>query len=154
MGVVKYGQIRGPEVNLPFEVAASVVFKHLGGAWMMKRTDGRIQIATAASTAIIGWAFAGDFTASSTAGNTKISVNTSKDATFEMPLDTALTEAQLLALVGEFHDIVVTDNIQYCDHDATTTNVLEIVGYRYYGSALGQQTVEVKIVPKNLTLPV
>ena len=151
MGVVKYGQVSGSVVTQEFQVAASQVFKHLGGAFMDLNTSGMVEVADASATDLIGWAFTGDFTASSTAGNTRVAVNLAHDAVYEMPCDTALTEAECLALVGEFHDLIVTSNIQYVNHDATSTNVIQIVGYRYYGSALGQQSLLVKLVVKNLT---
>ena len=149
-GIIKYGQVAGPETTREFEVGASVVFKHLGGAFVQMDANQRVIIAIAGVLDIIGWAFTGDFTASSTAGNTKVAVNINKEAEYEMPIDTARTETQLKALVGKTCDIIVTSDIQYADFDATVDDILQIVGYRYYGSALGQQTLIVKLYQKNL----
>ena len=151
MGVLKYGQVKGPVVSQEFPVAASTIFGHDSGCFVQMNTSGHILMADATSTDIIGWAITGDFTASSTAGQTKVPVNLSHDAVYEMPIDTARTEAQLIALVGITCDIVVTSNVQYADYDATSVNILQIVGYNYYGSALGQQTVLVKLYVPNLT---
>ncbi len=150
LGIAKYGQVAGPETNLEFEVGASTIFKHLGGAFVQIDANQRVIIAVAGVLDIIGWAFTGDFTASSTAGNTKVSVNINKEAVYEMPIDTARTETQLKALVGSTCDIIVTSDIQYADFDASTNDILQIVGYRYYGSALGEQTLLVKLYQKNL----
>lgn len=151
MGVIKYGQVKGPVVSQNYPVAASVVFKHLGGAFVQVNSSGHVLIAPAGVTDLIGWAFTGDFTASATAGQTEVAVNLSLDAQYEMPIDTARTEAQLKALIGLFCDIIVTSDIQYADYDGQSENILQIVGYNYYGSALGQQTLVVKLVPGNLT---
>jgi len=68
-----------------------------------------------------------------------------------MRLDAARTKAQLEAVVGETCDIIVTSNIQYADFDASSDDVLEIVDYRYYGSALGEQTLIVRLYQPNIT---
>ena len=148
--IAKYGQVQGPETNIEYEVGASVVFKHLGGAFVQMDANQRVIIAVAGVTDIMGWALTGDFTASATAGNTKVAVNTAVDAVYEMPLDAARTETQLKALVGKTCDIKVTSDIQYADYAASTDDVLHIVGYRYYGSASGEQTLLVKRYAKNL----
>jgi len=59
--VIKYGQVYGPIVSIEYPVAASEVFKHLGGAFVQWDTNNRIIIAVAGVTDIIGWAFTGDF---------------------------------------------------------------------------------------------
>ena len=82
--VIKYGQVYGPIVSIEYPVAASEIFKHLGGAFVEWDTNNRVAIAGPTATDIPGWAFTGDFTASSTAGNTKVAVNIAKDACFEM----------------------------------------------------------------------
>ena len=148
---VKFGQVAGVELNIDFPVAASVVWKHLGGNFVYLDANNRLAIATPAITAIIGWAQTGDYTASSTAGRDKVAVNIARDAIFEMPIDAARTEAQLQAIVGETCDIIVTSNIQYADFDASAIDVLEIMGYRYYGSASGEQTLLVRLYAPNIT---
>ncbi len=150
--IIKYGQVMGPCVNLEFPVAASEIFKHLGGAFVKIDANNRVAIAGATDTAIIGWANTGDFTASSTAGQTKVPVNISLDAVYRMRLDAAQTETQLKGLIGETCDMIVTSNIQYADVDASAQDVLLIVGYEYLGSGLGEQTVLVKLYHNNLTV--
>lgn len=150
--VVKYGHVRGPEVNMEYPVAASEVFKHLGGAFVAWDSNNRIAVAGASSTAIIGWAYGGDFTASSTAGNTRLVVNTSLDSIYRMPLAAATTEATLQGVVGESCDIIVTSSVQYADITASAIDSLYIVGYEYFGSALGEQTVLVKLYWRNIAV--
>jgi hypothetical protein len=148
----KYDIISGPEGPvLPFEVAASVNFELLSGKWMTLDTNNRADISSATDTAILGWALVGDWTTSSTAGRDVISVNINHDIIGEMPLDAARTEAQLKGYIGETCDIVVTSNIQYADYDASSIDILEIMGYRYYGSASGEQTLLCRVYLANLT---
>ncbi len=151
MSVVKYGQIIGPIVNQEFPLAASQIFKHRGGAIMQLNSSGHVLIAPAGVTDLIGCAVTGEWTSSAVAGEDKIVVNMSLDAVFEMPIDTARTAAELIALVGKFCDIIVTSDIQYADYDAQSDNIIQIVGYNYYGAGLGQQSVLVKLVSQNLT---
>lgn len=147
---IKFGKVKGPEVVLAYPVAASAVFKHLSGCFVYLDSNQRIALAGAAQTEIFGWAYTGDWTVSSTAGQTILSVNISVDAIYLMPVDTARTEAQLKSYVGKTCDIVVASNVQYADFDASATDVLQIVGYEYWGSALSEQGLWVKMNPTKL----
>lgn len=151
MAVIKYGYVKGTEVTIDMPVAASEVFKHLSGCFVEYNSAGRVAVAGATSTDLAGWAYTGEYTASATAGNTRVPVNVAFDAVYRMPLETAYTEAQLLAVCGKFCDIAVTSNVQYANPGGTSINIIQVVGYEYYGSAAGQQAVLVKLVPKNLT---
>lgn len=145
--VIKFTKVKGPEINLPYPVAASTVFKHLSGAFVYLDSNQRIALAGAAQTELLGWAFTGEWTSASTAGQTILGVNISLDAVYCMPLDAARTETQLRSYVGKTCDIITTSNIQYADFDASATDVLQIVGYEYWGSAAGEQGLWVKLNP-------
>ena len=147
----QYGQVGGPYLNVTFPVAASVNFELLSGRFMVIDSSNNAEICGATDTNIIGWATAGDWTTSSTAGRSETPVNIAVGATYEMPLDTAHTEAELIAIVGETCDIIVTSNIQYADTDASSIDILEIMDYRYYGSGSGEQTVIVRLYLPNIT---
>lgn len=153
--LAKHSQVGGPyESIVDYPIAASQTFAANGGHFVAVDSNNRMTLATAASTYLYGWAMAGtDLTSSATAGNTRLPVNTSLDAIYRMPVDTTLTEAQLKALIGETHDIVITGSgtttRQLFDFDASATNVLQVVGYEYYGSASGEQFVYVKLNPRN-----
>lgn len=147
----QYGQIYGPEINIPFYAAASQNFEPLSGRFVAIDSNNRADIASATDTNIIGWALGGDWTTNSTAGTDIVTVNVAYGAIFEMPLDAARTEAQLKGYIGETCDIVVTSNIQYADYDASSIDILEIMGYRYYGSGSGEQTLLVRLYLPNIT---
>jgi len=137
--------------TIEFSAAASVNFELLSGRWIVIDTNNRADLAGATDTNIIGWALAGDWTTSSTAGRDDVVVVVNRDIICEMPLDAARTEAQLKGYVGETCDIVVTSNIQYADYDASAIDILEIMGYRYYGSASGEQTLLCRLYLPNVT---
>lgn len=147
---IKYSQVAGPRVILTFPLSASEVFTDTGGKFMSTDANRRAEVAAAADTDLIGWGLTGAHTSSSTAGADLISVNISLDAVYLMPLDAARTEAQLLAIMLKTCDIVTTSNIQYADYDASSTDVIQIVGYRYWGSASGEQAVLVRLNPNKL----
>jgi hypothetical protein len=157
MGVVKFGLVKGPVVSQEFYLAASQVFKHLSGTFMQLNSSGQVLIAAANVTDIIGSAITGEWTSSASAGVDKVAVNTALDAEYEMPIygdgpsGTAIAEATLKGYVGKMCDLNVTSNIQSVNTSGTSYNVVQVVGYNYYGSGAGQQTLIVKLVPKNLT---
>lgn len=145
-----YGQVAGPQVILDMPIGASEVFKNLSGKFVKPDGSGRMEIAGAASVNIVGWIEQGERTASATEGADIGGVNVAKDAVYEMPAcgaaGAAVSEATLKAAVGETCDIQMVDtNYQYADLSASSVDILLIVGYRYYGSAAGQQSVLVMI---------
>lgn len=148
--ILKCGQVAGGLSVISFPIGASEVFKDISGHFVVPDGSGRVEIAGATDTDILGWALQGERTASSTEGNDKCDVNTAYDAVYEMPAilnaGTAPTEAQLIAAVGETCDIkMVSTNYQYANINTGSIDILLIVGYKYYGSAVGQQTVYVKV---------
>lgn len=147
-----YGQDNDVRATIEIPCQASVAFKYNGGKFVTQDSNQRIGLSIAGDTKIIGWAEVGEFTTSSTAGQDKVSVNVAKDAVYEMPIDAAQTEAQLKALIGKTCDIIVTNGVQYADYDASSDDVLQIVGYHYYGSDSGEQTLLVRLYQPNLTV--
>lgn len=148
---VKFGHVAGGEINISYPVAASTIFKHKSGCFVVLDSNNRVAVAGPTDTNILGWAYTGQVTSSSTAGQDKVVVNINREAIYEIPSDAAVTEATLLATVGETTDIIVTSDIQYANLDASAVDVFEVVDYRYYGSAAGQQSVFVRLYLKNLT---
>lgn len=146
----KFGFIGGSELNVNYEVQASEVFKHTGGAFVTMDSSEQIGVSVSGDTQILGWAFTGDYTTPSTAGIIQLPVNIALDALYLLPLATAdaaaaRTEAQLKDLIGKTCDLDVISNIQYADYGATVTDVIQIVDYRYWGSATGEQAVVVRL---------
>jgi hypothetical protein len=142
MGRLNFGQSNDVRAPQDYPAAAAIAFKNTGGKFVTISTSGKIALAVETAKAIIGWAQVAEFTC---AANDKITVNTARDAIYEMPIDVAKTEAELIALLGQCCDIDVVGGIQYADLDASTDDTLQIVGYHYYGSALGEQTALVRI---------
>lgn len=144
-----YGQIAGPLVTVQAPAKASQNFELKSGKFVYS-DSGYMTIATSGTAQIFGSALIGDKTTGSSDGNDTLTVNVSTDAIYELPINATKTEAQLIALVGLAADLITTANIQYVDNAAATDNVVMIVGYRYYGSASGEQTLYVRMTPKEL----
>jgi hypothetical protein len=149
---LKYGQITGGNSPLTMRIGASEVFKNLAGKFVVSDTAGRAQLANATDVNILGWMEQGERTASSTEGADTGVVNVAQDAVYEMPAckndGTALTEDELKACVGETWDIkLVSTNYQYVNANTSSIDILLAVGYRYYGSAVGEQSLLVKVNP-------
>ena len=147
-----FGQVNDVRATVEIPLQTSVAFKYLGGKFVTQDSNQRVGLSVATDTKIIGWADEGEYTSSSTAGNDEATVNIAKDGIFEMPIDAAQTEAALKLLIGETCDIIVTGGIQYADLNASDDDILQIVGYHYFGSALGDQTVLVRLYQPNLTV--
>lgn len=137
-----FGQNNDVRAPYAYPAAAAIAFKNNGGKFVTIDTNGEITLAVETAKAIIGWAEVGQFTC---AEHDKITVNTARDAVYEMPIDVAKTEAELSALLGQACDIDVVGGIQYADLNASADVTLQIIGYHYFGSALGEQTVLVRI---------
>lgn len=146
-----FGQVNDVRTMVELPLQASVAFKYLGGKFVTISTSEQVGLSIAADTYIVGWADVGEFTGSTTAGRDKVAVNIAKDAVYEMPIDAAQTEAQLKAILGKTCDIILTSTIQYADYDAGSDNILQIVGYHYYGSGSGEQTLLVRLFDNNIT---
>ena len=118
----------------PQPLAASVVIKALSGKFVTKDGSGNLALSAAADTQIHGWADVGTgdgtFTASATAGDTKVPIVRDLQVVFEIPNKTGqtLTEATLKTLMFKTCDLYVDSGIQQADTTASTTDVLVIVG--------------------------
>ena len=146
-GRANYGQLNDNRTPISVLTGAAIAFKANGGK-LVTGYGGSLALAVAANLAILGWADVAEFT---TATTDKITVNTNFEAVYEMPIDAVRTVAQLDALVGKTCDVVVGTGIQYADFDAATDNTLQIMGYSYYGSAAGMQTLHVRLNEKVIT---
>ena len=123
----QYGKRQGDDRNvIPVPVAASEVFKKKGGAFTAIDANGRVTIAVAATTNVMGHAlFNEDFTASSTAGGTTVPVDFSYDSIYELPINTGTWNDNM---VGTRHGITVASSIQGVDLTDVTNVQLIILG--------------------------
>ncbi|MBU2346678.1 MAG: hypothetical protein KJ888_21005 [Gammaproteobacteria bacterium] len=146
-----YGPIHlpNPYSKFPQEqpLAASVVFKLLSGKFVTRDSSGNYAISISSDTQIWGWAEVdADWTTSATEAIDKIVIIDDLEAVFEMPNDsgnTALTEAIIKTLIGETCDIAEsTTNIQAADYNASSTDVIKIVG-----GSVARNSLYVKINP-------
>ena len=124
---IEYGQRSGGRQDLiyAFPVGASEVFKKKGGGFVSDDGSGRVEIAGASATNIIGHAMINaDFTASSTEGGDVVPVNMDLNAVYELPIDSG-TWADTMR--GETCDLAVTSDIQGVDLTASSTDVVRLI---------------------------
>jgi hypothetical protein len=143
-----YGQVNDVRVPIEARTGAAIAFKATGGKFVTGFGDS-LALSVAADTGILGWAEIGEVTTSTT---DIITVNVAKDAVYEMPIDAARTKEQLIDLIGKTCDIIVTSGIQYADYDASSDDILQIVGFGYYGPNAGEQTLFVRLYQPNVTV--
>lgn len=149
-----YGQVNDVRSVYPYPAAASQPFQANGGKFVLLDVNMsmRATLASGANTLnLIGWAEAGTFSSSSTSGQDIIPVNTAWDAVYEMPINATQNETQLKLLLGKTCDIEKVSGLQYANYDATVDNTLIIVGYKYYGSGTGEQSLLVRLNEKTIT---
>src|SRR3990167_8655931 len=122
----EYGKRQGHNHNIvSFPVGASEVFKKKGGAFVHLDDSGRVEIATATDTDIIGHAlFNEDLTASSTEGGTTVMVDMSWDSVFELPINTG-TWADTMR--GEVCDLSISSSIQGVNLSASAIDVIQLI---------------------------
>lgn len=133
-----------------FPVGASEVFKKKGGGFVIEDNSGRVEIATAAATNILGWALIQeDFTASSTEGGTIVPVDMDLDAIYEVPINTG-TWADTYR--GESCDISISSNIQGANLSGTSTKVLTLIDKGFTNAAGTVVSVLVKLNRAVLTV--
>jgi len=137
-----FGQTNDVRCPMVFPAATTSAMKAAGGKFVKIDTNGCITLAIASDLAVIGWAQVGEFTF--VAGD-MITVNIAADAVYEMPTDATATEAELKALLGQTCDLKITSGIQQADIGNSTYDQLQIVGYHYFGSGSGEQTVLVRL---------
>ena len=142
-----YGQANDQCDTIEVWADASQPWQHNGGKWvhLAKNASRLATLASGGNIAdLIGWAEVGLYSASSTVGQDKISVNVHPAARYEMPINATQTEQQLRQLQGKTCDIETSSGVQYANHDASTDQTLLIVGYKYYGSGTGEQSLLVR----------
>ena len=146
-----YGQVAGSQAMIDMPIGASEYFYNLSGHFVKPDGSGRMEIAGATDVNIIGWMERGiEGICSTTEGLDVGGVNVAKDAVYEIravgTAGAAVTEATLKAAIGETCDIQMVDTYYQCASlVASAVDILLIVGYRYYGSAAGQQSALVMI---------
>jgi len=142
---VAYGQANTVKNVIDVEAASSQSFPANGGK-IVHMVSGRATVISGGVVAdILGWAEVGNMSTSSTAGQDLIPVNTAYDATYEMPINATQTESQLRNLIVKTCDVETVSGVQYANYDASANEVLQIVGYKYYGSGSGEQSLIVRI---------
>jgi hypothetical protein len=132
--MISYGVIHRPNPMMVIEkmpLGASVIFTAKGGKFMTL-SSGNLILSVAGDTQIDGWAdISGGFTAYGTAAYDTVTLIRDLSAVFEIGVsasDTALTAAGLKALIGDTCDLVIESDVQMADTDATSTDVIQIVG--------------------------
>lgn len=147
---VAYGQAFGGRLTIPVGAAASKSFRAEGGRFVYKNTTGHVMIASNNAENLLGWAeTSGTWSSSATAGADILAVNVANDAVYEMPVVSAITESACKAIIGKLADIEVISDIQYLNYDASATNMLQIVGYKFYGTGVGEQSLLVRMSDRN-----
>ena len=143
----EYGKRQGHNhMVFSFPVGASEVFKKKGGAFVTIDGSGRVEIAIAGDTDIIGHAlFNEDFTASSTEGASVVPVDMSFDSTYEVPI---ITGTWADTMRGELVDLVVSANIQGVDLTASGEDVIQIIDKGFTNAAGTVLSVLCRIHPR------
>jgi hypothetical protein len=137
------------EMNFSYPVGASEIFKKLGASFVTVDGSGRIEVAGAADTAIIGSAvFNEDFTSSSTEGGTNLPVNIDLNAVFEIPINAGTYAATMR---GETCDLSDSSNVIGANLTASSVDIIEIVDAGYTNAAGTVTTVLVKLFIPKLT---
>ena len=123
---LQYGRRAGTSVYVTdYPIGASEVFKKKGGAFMVDDASGRLEIAIATGTKIIGHAeFHEDFTASSTEGATVLPIDLDLDNIFEIPINAGTYAATMR---GKVCDLSISSSIQGANLAAAAQKVIEIV---------------------------
>lgn len=146
---VAYGKALPDDVVVQVPAAASQAFQANGGKFVILNSSRHATLASGGNTSdVFGWAEVGTFSSSSTAGQDIIPVDVSESA-YEIPINATQTESQLKLLVGKTCDIEVVSGIQYANYDASSDDTLQIVGYKYYGSGSGEQSLLVRLYARN-----
>ena len=140
---IKYGYLYGPRCITPaWPLAASVVFKNTGGKFCDLDSSNRLTIAVAGQTDIKGWALAGEYTASATAGASTEALDISHFSVYGIPSDTAPAAGNL----GESCDLVVASDVQKASISLSSEDVIHIIDYNATDSV-----VAVHLVTRNIT---
>ena len=147
---LQYGKrSSGGEKVYSFPVGASEVLKKKGGAFGKMDGSGRIEVAGAADTGIVGWIVLNeDLTASSTEGGTVLPVDLDLDGIYEIPINSG---TYATTMRGEVCDLSVSSNVQGANLTASAVDVIEIVDKGFERSSGTVVSVLVKLFRNNLT---
>jgi hypothetical protein len=139
-------QVRGTQLVVACKGTNTEAFYDAYGKWVDLASN-LFSRADANSSGLWGWLMLNkDYTVTT---NDIFGVNIALDAVYEIPLDATVTQANLLSYLGDTCDIVVS-TYQYADNNAADDDLLQVVGFNYYGSAALQQTVLTRMnVTKN-----
>jgi hypothetical protein len=136
-------QVRGSQLVVAMKGTASEVFYDAYGKWVDLASNLFSQ-ADANTDGLFGWLMLNkDYTI---LANDIFGVNIAFDAVYEIPLDATVTKANLLSYLGDVCDLVVS-TYQYADNNAANDDLVQIVGFNYYGAASLKQTVLTRINP-------
>lgn len=119
---VKLGYDRGPRVLIQHPVEASQIFKAKSGCFVKRGSNNYLDIADSGDAYLLGWAETGEFTSSSTAGVSVVSLDISPLSCYWIPADAAVTRA----IIGKTCDLIISSNIQYADVGESTEDVIII----------------------------
>mgnify|MGYP001570767045 CR=1 FL=1 len=122
----EYGRRKGLDHNrFTFPGGASEVFKQAGGGFLRTDGSGRVEIAVAGDTELIGGALLNaDLTASATEGGTVVEVDMSYESVYEVPINTG-TWADTMR--GKDCDLSVVSSIQGVDLTASGEDVVQLI---------------------------
>ena len=147
----EYGKRRGDDTFVvSYPIGASEVFKKKGGGFLADDGSGRLEIAIATSTNIIGHTsrFNEDFTASSTEGGTPMPVDTDLQGHYELPINSGTYAATMR---GKTCDLSISSSIQGLNLAASAIDIVEIVEIGTTNPAGTVVSAVVKLFEKNLT---
>jgi hypothetical protein len=153
---VAYGQAYGPRVIVPIPfphitTSAANFYADSGKFVAIKSNTGYGFLASnntwgGAQGCLFGWAEVGTFATPTDTGSNIIAVNIANDAVFEMPIVSALSESLCKSMVSRLCELEIIGGKQYANYDAATgVALVQIVGYKYYGSAVGEQSLLVRL---------
>ena len=147
---ITYGRRRGHDkLRFTFPVGASEIFKQAGSSFVIDDASGRIEIAAAGETNIIGAALLNaDLTASATEGATKAEVDMSYESVYEVPIITGIWADTMR---GKTCDLVVSSDKQGVDLEASGEDVVQLIDKATTNPAGTVVSVLVRLVPAKLT---
>lgn len=128
---IEYGLRMGSkDFVVAWPIGASEVFKKKGGAFMVDDASGRLEIATASATKILGYIdnFQEDFTASATEGSTVLPFNQGLENVYELPINSG---TYATTMRGKTTDLSISSSIQGVALGASAIDVIEIVDAGY-----------------------
>ena len=153
-GDTKYGQIRGGHNGFALNMGASETFFSKSGRFVANDTDGRGELADQNDSTLQGFvregapsngAGGGGLDTSSTEGADVFWCVMDLTAVFRLPLayDASTYDRNYsTALNGESCDIVVINEIQYCNVSASSKDVVRIVGGKAASAAWTDGSVD------------